>query len=469
MASDVLGSRMDIHSGGIDLAFPHHDNELAQSEAYHCKCPGESDSTWVNCECCTSEICKAMTDGCRLFAHGPSWYCWLKNVSSPLAGHECHSILICDVYRSKSLKNFTTIREALEKGTWTPRGLRIVFLLGSWKQSLEITEEVMSTAKSFEEKMNNFFLKAVDLQINPTQAVADSETGLSPDGPLKEALKSAQISLQDALCDSFDTPTALRILSDLVSAVNSETGVSDETTTEIATWITSILNMFGLDASPSASGLGWSGIAVPVSVAPFVYALSKVRDEVRKQAIAGTMDASAILSQFDATALKTRPSSPEGAQAAEATMEWLSRLNELIKSEAPPKSFMPLCDELRDTTLWNLGIYLEDRVNAPALVRPLNADLREERANREALASLKFEKAKAAKEAKEKEERERLEKGKLSHLEMFRSGEYSEWDEEGLPVKDKEGKEVAKSKGKKLRKDWERQKKLHEAWVAASK
>ena len=32
MASEILGDGMDIHSGGIDLAFPHHDNELAQSE-----------------------------------------------------------------------------------------------------------------------------------------------------------------------------------------------------------------------------------------------------------------------------------------------------------------------------------------------------------------------------------------------------------------------------------------------------
>jgi len=32
MASEILGDNMDIHSGGIDLAFPHHDNELAQSE-----------------------------------------------------------------------------------------------------------------------------------------------------------------------------------------------------------------------------------------------------------------------------------------------------------------------------------------------------------------------------------------------------------------------------------------------------
>ena len=35
MASDVLGANMDIHAGGSDLRFPHHDNELAQSEACH--------------------------------------------------------------------------------------------------------------------------------------------------------------------------------------------------------------------------------------------------------------------------------------------------------------------------------------------------------------------------------------------------------------------------------------------------
>lgn len=44
MASDVLGKTMDIHSGGIDLAFPHHDNELAQSEAYW----HSHDHQWVN-------------------------------------------------------------------------------------------------------------------------------------------------------------------------------------------------------------------------------------------------------------------------------------------------------------------------------------------------------------------------------------------------------------------------------------
>ncbi len=45
MASDILGSVMDIHSGGVDLCFPHHDNELAQSEAFFCVSGKEH--TWV--------------------------------------------------------------------------------------------------------------------------------------------------------------------------------------------------------------------------------------------------------------------------------------------------------------------------------------------------------------------------------------------------------------------------------------
>jgi cysteinyl-tRNA synthetase len=72
MASDLFGDNMDIHSGGSDLRFPHHDNELAQSEAHFgCK-------QWVN-----------------YFLH---------------SGH----LHIDGLKMSKSLKNFITIREALQ-------------------------------------------------------------------------------------------------------------------------------------------------------------------------------------------------------------------------------------------------------------------------------------------------------------------------------------------------------------------
>jgi cysteinyl-tRNA synthetase len=117
MCSDVLGRQIDIHSGGIDLAFPHHDNELAQSEAY-----------WVE-------------DG-----HQHQWVNYFLHM-----GH----LSIQGSKMSKSLKNFTTIREALSRGGgWTARGLRIVFLLGGWKDRIEITEDVIAAGKSWENGIN---------------------------------------------------------------------------------------------------------------------------------------------------------------------------------------------------------------------------------------------------------------------------------------------------------------------------
>lgn len=119
MASDKLGSQLDIHSGGIDLAFPHHDNELAQSEAYWLdRDKHEHNHQWVN-----------------YFIH---------------MGH----LSIQGSKMSKSLKNFTTIREALDRGDWTPRALRIVFLLGGWKEGIEITDDLVKAGASLEDKLD---------------------------------------------------------------------------------------------------------------------------------------------------------------------------------------------------------------------------------------------------------------------------------------------------------------------------
>lgn len=116
MASDVLGSQMDIHSGGIDLAFPHHDNELAQSEAYFCKQGGKS-HIWVN-----------------YFLH---------------MGH----LSIAGCKMSKSLKNFRTIKDALQ-AEYTPRRMRIVFLMGRWNDGVEISSDMKTMAEVWETSIN---------------------------------------------------------------------------------------------------------------------------------------------------------------------------------------------------------------------------------------------------------------------------------------------------------------------------
>lgn len=422
MASDTLGEQMDIHSGGIDLCFPHHDNELAQSEAYW----AQGGHQWVN-----------------YFLH---------------MGH----LSISGSKMSKSLKNFTTIREALGRGDWTARGLRIIFLLGGWHDGIEITDDMRKAGASFESYVTNFFYKIRDLEIHPT-----TSTG-AEDAKLVEALESAKRKLHEALADSFDTPAAVRNVRDLITEYNStdKAGLSDSVSLDIGRWITRIVRIFGLDgtADPNDGAIGWSGIDIPEEAKPFVHAVSRERDEIRQHAIAGDLSEDVLNSIIS----KDRPSQQQDAIAipyAEILSTFQDKLKDLAQQKAPAKTYLDLCDNLRDVTLWDKGIYLEDRANAPAMVRPVDAELRAERAQKEAVALQK-------KEAKEKREREEAEKkaklaeqAKISHKDLFKTEEYTAWDEEGLPIKDKEGADVPKSKTKKLKKEWEKQKKLHEEYL----
>jgi cysteinyl-tRNA synthetase len=101
---------LDVHAGGCDLRFPHHDNEIAQAEAYL-----ESDS-WVN-----------------YFLH---------------SGH----LEIKGSKMSKSLKNFISIKDALKQ--YSARQIRLLFLLHSWTGTMEYSPNVMDIAIQFEKQMN---------------------------------------------------------------------------------------------------------------------------------------------------------------------------------------------------------------------------------------------------------------------------------------------------------------------------
>lgn len=117
MASAICGESLDIHTGGIDLRFPHHDNELAQAEAYF------GNSHWV-----------------RYFLH---------------SGH----LTISGCKMSKSLKNFITIQEALKNHS--SRQLRLAFLLHSWKDTLDYSDSTMEIAVQYEKFINVSFDKGV--------------------------------------------------------------------------------------------------------------------------------------------------------------------------------------------------------------------------------------------------------------------------------------------------------------------
>ncbi|KAJ3213783.1 hypothetical protein HDU67_002440 [Dinochytrium kinnereticum] len=400
MCGDVLGDQLDVHAGGIDLAFPHHDNEIAQSEAhYNCR-------QWVN-----------------YFFH---------------TGH----LHIEGQKMSKSLKNFLTIRETLEK--YSAVQLRLMFLLHSWDSVLDFKEASLQEAKVFESAVNNFMtnVKAV-VQESRSLPLSNSSVHAvnDPEKSLFKSLIAAQSSVHASLCDNFDTASAMSTLRDLIAATNtylrkSETErrkPSPEALTKVAAYITKMLRTFGVfgdsnpdfgDASGAGKGAGGSGSIEDVA-GPYVRLLASFRDKVR----------------------------------------------ELARSKADPLEYLKITDHLRDEDLVDLNVALDDRDDGRALVKFVDREviLKQRQEKKDALA-----KAQAEKEAKRKieaeKEAEKLAKGATPPQLMFKEGDnaglYSKWDEKGVPTHKADGEELSKSGLKKLQKQWEAQEKLHEKYLA---
>lgn len=112
MIHKVFGETLDIHSGGIDLKFPHHNNEVAQTIAHN------KNNEW-----------------CDIFLH---------------IGH----VNIKQIKMSKSLGNSISIRDFLKK--YTSRQLRLLFLVNTWNKSMEYTDEIMNYVIILDNKLNNF-------------------------------------------------------------------------------------------------------------------------------------------------------------------------------------------------------------------------------------------------------------------------------------------------------------------------
>jgi cysteinyl-tRNA synthetase len=358
---------------------------------------------------------------------------------------------------SKSLKNFTTIREALDRKDWTPRSLRIVFLLGGWKDGVEITDELVNTSSSWEDKVNNFFLKVK----NPSTAQSSgTDTTFAAD------LAAAKKAVDEQLCDSFNTPGVMQSISELITKFNvvDKATLNQKDAEDAARWVTSIVNIFGLNGTASADNaeLGWSGIDVPEEAKPYLFPLSAIRDTLRQAARSKAGISAKDIEDAVAAAPAPQDASESAKPYAELYSNFRNKVVSLESSDSIGKEILSLCDRVRDIDLFDVGVYLEDRDNQPALVRPVTQEMLKAREEKETRARQKQEE----KAKKEQEALKKAEKGKLSHLEMFRTNEFSAWDEEGIPTRDAAGEEITKSRAKKLRKDWERQKKTHEAWLA---
>ncbi|XP_075907101.1 cysteine--tRNA ligase, cytoplasmic isoform X2 [Nelusetta ayraudi] len=388
MAGSILGESMDIHGGGFDLRFPHHDNELAQSEAFF-----ENDC-WV-----------------RYFLH---------------TGH----LTIAGCKMSKSLKNFITIKDALEKNT--ARQLRLAFLMHSWKDTLDYSSNTMESAVQYEKFMNEFFLNVKDILRAPTDITGRFEKWEAAEMELNDGFHDRKSAVHQALCDNVDTRTAVEEMRVLVGQSNSYIAGRKSAKLKpnrlllegIAVYLTDMLKIFGAIEEPVSIGfpVGQSqSVDLETTVMPYLNVLSDFREAVRK-----------------------------------------------IAREQKVTALLQLCDVVRDDTLPELGVRLEDHEGLPTVVKLVDKEtLLKEREEKKKMEEEKRLKKEEAARRKQEQEMAKLAKMKIPPCEMFRTDtdKYSKFDETGFPTHDAEGKELSKGQAKKLRKLYEAQEKLHSEYL----
>ncbi|KAG3284430.1 cysteinyl-tRNA synthetase [Ictidomys tridecemlineatus] len=250
MAGTLLGASMDIHGGGFDLRFPHHDNELAQSEAYF-----ENDC-WV-----------------RYFLH---------------TGH----LTIAGCKMSKSLKNFITIKDALKKHS--ARQLRLAFLMHSWKDTLDYSSNTMESALQYEKFMNEFFLNVKDVLRAPVDITGQFEKWEDEETELNKNFYDKKRAVHEALCDNVDTRTVMEEMRALVSQCNlymaarkaARRRPNRALLESVAVYLTRMLKIFGAIEEESSLGFPVGGsktsLNLESTVMPYLQVLSEFREGVRK-------------------------------------------------------------------------------------------------------------------------------------------------------------------------------------------
>lgn len=407
MCSDILGEAVDINGGGIDLNFPHHENQLAQSEAHY------DIKQWVN-----------------YFVH---------------TGH----LHIDGLKMSKSLKNFITIRAALKM--YTARQIRFLFLLHQWSDPMDLTpvqegdavtgfqqmEAAVIAEKTFVEFFHSVKGALRGLGCAAGYSVHQEHTWNDEERVLSASIDSARAGVHAAMLDNINTPGVIKSLKELIGAVNKYLGAVDAAAIRplllesAGRFVTMILACLGVAETTGGIGLGDIGggdgggdASKEEAMAPALDLIVKFRDEIRALARAG----------------------------------------------ADTKALMRACDEVRDVGLPELGVKLDDREGG-ALWKLSNPEELRREAAREAEAKAKKEaqklreKEEAARKAAEKEALARVPPG-----ELFKQGEYadlySKYDDDGLPTHDKAGEELAKAQRKKLAKTQAAQKKEHDKFLA---
>ncbi len=312
MASSVLcaphdTATFDVHCGGIDLRFPHHDNELAQSEAYH------GNHQW-----------------CNYFMHCGSLTVQTRR---PDGASE-------DVKMSKSLHNFVTIADALE--TVTPAQVRFMLLSAPWHEKFRYSAGHLEVARAGLRRIRQTLLELRHVHANLPEG--------EPCG-LVEATEAAVSRMDAHLRDNFGYHA---VLSDVAGLMDEWTKAAQQHRTDNAPLSRAGLSavMDHIEAVLDLLNLTVAGAPVPAEPAAAVQLRVAVRNWLFTHGQATLEEARDAMTTIAADA---------GNDTHPDTMQFIAA----IKADAGSvgelrKAVLGACDTLRNALLTGRGVLVSD-------------------------------------------------------------------------------------------------------------
>lgn len=166
MAMKYLGETLDIHAGGVDLIFPHHENEIAQSE------------------------CATGKQFCRYWFH-------------------CEHLIIEGEKMSKSKGNFYTIKDLIDRGAH-PIAIRYLLMSSHYRKQLNFTFPALQQAKESVDRIRNFILRL--------RTEIKKQNEVNPD--IEELCKKMQKDFEEAMDDDLNISGALAALYEFIRECN---------------------------------------------------------------------------------------------------------------------------------------------------------------------------------------------------------------------------------------------------------
>ena len=203
MSKKYIGGTLDIHAGGEDLIFPHHENEIAQSEA-------ANGTTFSNY--------------------------WMHN----------GFLKIDNEKMSKSLGNFFTVREICEK--YDPQVIRFFMLSAQYRSPLNFADTLVEAAKNGLDRIHNAARDLSDKAAGAEGAEETEETAMQMEAFIQR--------FDDAMDDDLNTADAISVLFELVKYANQsrETASPADAAAILAT-LSTLSDVLGINALPQEDGM----------------------------------------------------------------------------------------------------------------------------------------------------------------------------------------------------------------------